>query len=110
MIRNNFGLIVLGLLSRSGYGQSTNPFKFYKTQEEYCRDQPKMPTCIKITPFDLNGLGGIYKPPIAGAPRTGGLARPQPRQQPLQLTAPTEVPLQDWRFSHLSPAVLINVN
>jgi hypothetical protein len=110
MIRIFFGLIALGLLSHDGYGQSKDPFKSYKTQEEYCRDQPKMPTCIKITPFDINSLG-LYKPPIAGAPKTSGPARPaQPRQKPVELTSPAEVPLQDWRFSHLSPAILINVN
>src|SRR6185295_18058229 len=31
-------------------------------------------------------------------------------RQPPQMRVPTEVPLHDWRFSHLSPAMLLNVN
>src|SRR5258708_2420333 len=115
MIRILFGLIALGLLSRSGYGQSTDSSRVFRMPIDYCRDVLKLTTCsdsikpFDIKPFDINSLG-IYKPPVAGAHQTSGQSRPKPRPQPLALTSPPEVPLQDWRFSHLSPAILINVN
>src|SRR2546427_654510 len=74
MMRILFGLMSLTLLSSSGFGQSAGGFKSYKNQEDYCRDNPKMPTCIKIGPVgDLTGIG-IYKPPT-GAPASSGSAR-----------------------------------
>ena len=119
MFRILFGLVSLTLLSWSGFGQSGSVFKSYKTHEDYCRDNPKMPTCLKIGPLDNLSEAGLYKGPIIGAPitgrpKTGGATRrpasSQQRQQPLQRRSAADVTLHDWRFSHQSPAMLVNVN
>src|SRR5262249_17101590 len=109
-----FGLISLTLLSLNCVGQSTDPFKSYKNHEDYCRDNPKMPTCIKIGPVGNLSEIGIYKGPIIGAPITGapeigGGAAPR-TASPYQTSPAVEVPLHVWRFSHSSPAILVNVN
>ena len=100
------GFAALALVSETAEAQSENPFKFYKTQEEYCRANPKMPTCIKTGPFNLDAInGGLYKPPKTPP----AAAAPRPHVQPAMRSV-TEVALQDWRFSHLSPAMLISIN
>ena len=106
IIRSLFGLIALVLLSWNGSAQSSKPLS-YKTQEDYCRDNPKMPTCIDGKPFKMLDLSKpptvTLFPPPNRAPAAGaiGTVRSQP-------AAP--VALADWRFSHPSPALLINVN
>jgi hypothetical protein len=113
MIRIVCGVIGLTFLCWNGFGQSAGGFKSYKTQEDYCRENPKMPTCIDGRPFKNVDLGsvGIYKPPASAPASSGGArstARPPQRQQAPE--ASPDVALQDWRFSHSSPALLININ
>src|SRR5258706_15326133 len=115
MIRILFAVIGLTLRCSSGFAQSAGGFKSYKTREDYCRDNPKMPTCIDGRPIKNIDLGtvGIYKPPTGGSATSGaarGTARPQQHQQPAQARSAVEITLQDWRFSHQSPAMLININ
>jgi hypothetical protein len=102
MIRTILGFATLALLSSSVDGQSSNPFKSYKTQEEYCSDNPQMPTCIGGKPIDLSkGLSGtLYKPPTT-KPAPSAKAEPGPV---------AKVALEDWRFSHPAPAMLISIN
>ena len=106
IIRSLFGLVALVSLSWNASAQSSKPLS-YKTQEDYCRDNPKMPTCIDGKPFKMLELS---KPPMVNplpAPNRApaASARATVRSQP---AAP--VALADWRFSHPSPALLINVN
>src|SRR5207247_4425635 len=89
---------------------------------------PNMTTCIKGEPFKMPG-GVIYNPgkmpggviynpggvpkgtssPRDGAPAQPRAARP-PAVQPRSLISVDAVALHDWRFSHLSPAMLVNIN
>jgi hypothetical protein len=91
-----------------GFAQPT-PFKSYKNQEEYCRENPKMPTCINGAPIDVSTITGVYKPSTAPV-RTGSTVRRQspPDMSPVAPVVP--VALQDWRFSHSAPALLVSVN
>jgi hypothetical protein len=108
--RSLLGFAALGLVSGTAQVKSDNPFKFYKNQEEYCRDKPQMPTCIKTGPVKLDAInGGLYKAPktAPAAPRT---ISPSTRSITPSMQSPTAVTLQDWRFSHISPAMLISIN
>ena len=105
---------MLTLVAGAARAQKSNPyqpFKAYKNHEEYCRDQPKMPTCIKTGPLNLEAInGGLYK-----GPKSGPATAPRPRVQPATRANPTirsieRVTLHDWRFSHPSPAMLISIN
>ncbi len=98
MTRLCSGIAAVALLSSSAFGQSATPFKSYKTQEDYCRDNPRMPTCIDVRP--IGDLQTLYKSPkLAVKPAV----RPEPTQAERTV-------LQDWRFSHTSPAMLISIN
>src|SRR5580704_4680467 len=99
------GWVGLAVLSLSGYAQQANPFHSYNTQEEYCRDNPKMPTCFDGRPLvfkPLTGMSAPAPPPSRGPRRT---VRPQTQPE-----GSAEVALQDWRFSHPAPAMLLSVN
>ena len=110
MRRNLFACIALPLLSWSGSAQSPTPFKSYKTQEDYCRENPKMPTCINGRPIGDALEKTLYKPP-AKTPSLGAGARgTSPSQVRPEMSPVTEVTLQDWRFSHPAPAMLISLN
>ena len=68
MIRSLLVLFAFVLLGLSCFAQSSKPLS-YKTQEDYCRDNPQMPTCIKGKPFKMTDLNGTYKMPTpSGAP------------------------------------------
>jgi len=109
-IRSLLGFAALGLVSGTAQVKSDSPFKFYKTQEEYCRAQPQMPTCLKTGPLNLDNVHGLYKPPTT-VPLPASRPRVQPAPRSITpVTHTTEVMLQDWRFSHLSPAILISIN
>ena len=59
--------VVIGLLLLpAAFAQ----FKTYKNQEDYCRDNPKMPTCIKTGPIDLSTVTnpGKYNPNAKSSP------------------------------------------
>src|SRR5437667_9842603 len=103
IIRSLFGLVALVSLPWTGSAQSSKPLS-YKTQEDYCRDNPKMPTCIDGKPFKMLDLSKpptvTLLPPPNRAPASG--ARGTVRSQP---AAP--VARADWRFSHASPALLV---
>src|SRR5207249_244946 len=82
----------------------------YKAQEDYCRENPKMPTCINGRPIGDALERTLYKPP-AKTPSPGAGARGTSRSQARPEMSPvTEVTLQDWRFSHPAPAMLISLN
>jgi hypothetical protein len=95
MMRRFAGFIVL---SSIGLAQPT-PFKSYKNQEDYCRENPKMPTCIKIQPL-------IYKPSATppAVPRRTAASQGGPELRP------ADVPLSDWRFADSSPGLLVSIN
>ena len=40
----------------NGVWAQAREFKTYKTHEAYCQDNPKMPTCIKVNPFNVEAL------------------------------------------------------
>jgi hypothetical protein len=117
MIRMLSGTIALTFFALCGFGQQPGGFKAYKNQEEYCRENPKMPTCIDGRQMgeDLRKAldKGLYKPPT-GPVSTGGAtrttARPQQRTLRTDAGPAPEVALQDWQFSHLSPAILASIN
>jgi hypothetical protein len=94
------------LLSSSGYAQPVNPFHSYNSQEDYCRDNPKMPTCIDGRPMvfkPLTGMSVPAPPPSRGARRTvRSPAQPE--------GSVSGVAIHDWRFSHPAPAMLVSVN
>jgi hypothetical protein len=87
-------------------------FKSYKTQEDYCRDNPKAPTCIKTGPMDLSSITnpGYHNPNAKSSPSRATKPRPTPQAMPALVNLPPQTGLQDWRFSHTSPAMLMNIN
>jgi hypothetical protein len=95
--------IALALLSSSVYAQ---PIRSYSSYEDYCRDNPKAPTCTDGHPLvfkPLTGMPSATLPPNRSASRTVR-AQGQP-EGPV-----SGVALQDWRFSHPAPAMLISIN
>jgi hypothetical protein len=114
MLRSFCGLAALFLVTGATVAQSPGGFKFPKNPDDYCRDNPKMPTCIKMAPIPPGVLTGV--PVGTPSPRVGGGAPPQPRQSRPVSSAPaysgpvSAVALHDWRFSHSSPGMLININ
>src|SRR5438552_15879546 len=107
MIRSLLVCLSLVLLACSGSAQTPFP-KAYKTQEDYCRENPKMPTCIKGKPLKMTDFnsGVIYKPPVS----SGAPAAAAPRSGRTQARPVAPMGLADWRFSHSSPAMLISMN
>jgi len=105
MIRRLLLSVGLVLLTLSGFAQSSKPLS-YKNTEDYCRDNPQMPTCINGKPFKMIDLNGVYKNPVSN--RAPGAAAPRTSRTQAQVVAP--LGLADWRFSHTSPAMLININ
>jgi hypothetical protein len=104
--------ILIAALASAVLAQSKPPtiMKGYKNQEEYCRENPKMPTCIKMQPLTVDALrGGLYDPKksSSSAPAPRRASTPPAR---IQWTAPNPVALRDWRFSHPSPAILMSLN
>src|SRR5258708_3298300 len=98
--------VVIGvLLLPAAFGQ----FKSYKNNEEYCRDNPKMPTCINKGPIDFSSITnpGYYDPNKKSTPSRGATQHRTTQSQPAQISLPAQVALQDWRFSHPTPAMLI---
>jgi hypothetical protein len=114
MIRRILGFAALLLVTGAIFAQSTGGFKFPKNPDDYCRDNPKMPTCIKMAPIPPGVLTGV--PAGKPTPGAGGGAPAQPRQSRPMSSAPaysgpvSAVALHDWRFSHSSPGMLININ
>src|ERR1043165_5126745 len=108
-------LLVLAILFWNCSAQSQTPFKAYKSAEDYCRENPKMPTCINGRPVRIED-SIIYQQqplnkPLTGAPSRGGTARGASHSQARpEMSSVGQVALQDWRFSHSSPAMLININ
>ncbi len=98
------GLVLSGLYLHCGVelcGQARE-FKSYKTQEAYCQDNPKMPTCIKMKPLPMEAINPTYRP----APR-----RVSPT--PVTITAaPSMIVLgePDWRFAHPHADLLGGMN
>jgi hypothetical protein len=94
------------LLSSSGYAQPANPFHSYNSQEDYCRDNPKMPTCFDGRPIVFKPLTGMP----AAAPQPSRAVHRTVRSRSQPEGSVSEVALQDWRFSHPAPAMLMSVN
>ncbi|MEO7653688.1 MAG: hypothetical protein ABIZ80_24785, partial [Bryobacteraceae bacterium] len=106
MLRLIASLVGVALFSASGFGQSSGGgFKSYKTQEAYCLDNPKAPTCIKIPKIHLSdihpGMGSVPQQQTARPEMVSPVGRDIPA---------SAVPLQDWRFAHSSPAMLMVIN
>jgi hypothetical protein len=112
MRRIFIGLVGVAVLASVGFAQSSNPFKTYKNQEDYCRENPKMPTCIKTGPLNLDSInGGLYRPAAPSQSSSPAPRHPAAVQPRMSAPGPmTEVALEDWRFSHPAPAMLISVN
>lgn len=108
-MRRLIPFIAAPLLTCGSFAQTAAPIKSYKTQEDYCRENPQMPTCIKGKPLGDIGAGIIYKPPVTPA-APAGTARRTARPQAPEVNSLTAVKLEDWRFSHPSPAMLISIN
>jgi hypothetical protein len=95
----------LFLLAWGGSAQLPLP-KAYNTQEDYCRENPKMPTCINGKPMKMIDLSSVYKMPAPSGAQSAAPTRSRRTQE--QPAAP--MGLADWRFSHSSPAMLISLN
>jgi len=85
------GIGICVLFAQAVYPQAT-VLKGYKTHEDYCRDNPKAPTCIKGKPLNIDALN----PKLQGSP--GGARTPAP----VAPAAPQMIVLgePDWRFAH----------
>jgi hypothetical protein len=114
MTRNLLAFVAVALLSASGFAQPSNRTGF-PTPEEFCRDNPKTAMCVDGHPLKLDfskmqemvsQQPNLAPAPSAGARRT---VRSKPPAHP-ETRSPGEVALQDWRFSHPSPAILVNIN
>jgi hypothetical protein len=96
-------------LASTCLAQNAGGFKSYKNHEDYCFDNPKAPTCIKMVPLkpgDLTVVSpGVVRLPAARTPtsRTTSSYAGAPSPHPA-------VALQDWKFAHASPALLLNIN
>src|SRR6266481_2275589 len=116
MIRSLIGFAGLTALACASFGQSSGGFKSYKNQDDYCRDNPKMPTCIKMGPIPpgvLTGFpAGTPAPRVNPAPSQPRASRPPSTPSgSFGSTGPVSaMALHDWRFSHSSPSLLININ
>jgi hypothetical protein len=82
----------------------------WKNQDDYCRDNPKMPTCIKTGPIDLSTINPVYKPSTGPSRPVGGTRRTTPSSSMPDMAPAPPVALEGWRFSHSAPALLISVN
>ncbi len=93
----------------------------FPTQEDYCRDNPKAAMCPNGRPISADNPLVFYTlQPDAIHPVNMKAARERPTvrynirsrtapQRPVR-TPVTEMALQDWRFSHQSPAMLMSIN
>ena len=104
-------LLLPAVVAAQGLG-----FKAYKTQEEYCLDNPKAPTCSNGKPFKMQDLNKGLKaqPPVVLNLHNQGSSGPTvltlPQAQPRR---PAEKPLQlqaDWRFAHPRAELLAGVD
>ena len=119
MIRIVTGIALLSLLPSTGFCQpypDGAPFPngrySYNSAEEYCRDNPKMPTCFNGKPLAI-GNGMIAPDPNLNLkPITPGGATTVPLNRSAQAgrTPVAAMALQDWRFSHPAPAMLVSIN
>ena len=93
------------VLTPQGVWAQATPLKSYKTQEAYCADNPKAPTCIKMKPLTVEMLNPGYKP----LPRSSAAT---PRVTTVVPPAPTMIVLgePDWRFAHARADMLGGVN
>jgi hypothetical protein len=99
------GVVVSGLwlLLAQGLWAQARPFKSYKTHEDYCQDNPKASTCIKMKPLNLDALGTAAKRPAAG--RVVTPAAPKSANPTMILLGEA-----DWRFAHTRPDMLAGLN
>src|SRR5882724_4788317 len=99
----------LSVLTPHGVWAQARPFKSYKTQEEYCADNPKAPTCIKMKPLTLEALNPGYKPGYKPVPRSSAAT---PRVAAVVAPAPAMIVLgePDWRFAHTRADMLGGIN
>ncbi len=112
MMRVVSGFMVLALLPC--FGQSTTNRTGFPTQEEYCRDNPKAAMCPNGRPVSADNPLVFYTPPppSINLPAAGGSSHrsaPPAARQPAR-TPVSEMALQDWRFSHQAPAMLVSIN
>lgn len=91
------------------------PFPVYKSHEDYCAANPKMPTCIKLSgPLVLNPSGMTDQQletvrRLAGHPGTASSAAaraPKMNAVPVDLAGGKA----DWRFAHPNAAMLMSIN
>src|SRR6476469_4268117 len=107
-------LIVLAFAVSSAaqvaFPQQAKPFPSYKTQEEYCAANPKMPTCIKLGTQKLN-LTGMTDQQQESIRRLAGTSKSKPT--PSATVKFNAIPVSvtggkpDWRFAHPNAVALI---
>jgi hypothetical protein len=122
MIRIVTGLLLLAVLPQTGFCQpypDGAPFPngrySYSSTEEYCRENPKMPTCFNGKPLAIgNGLAlpdrNYRVTPITPGPSGLPSYKAAPAAPQAGRTPAPETVLLDWRFSHPMPAMLISIN
>jgi hypothetical protein len=102
--------------------QQAKPFPSYKTQEEYCAANPKMPTCIKLNwdPKKLN-VSGMTDEQLESIRRLSGTSKSGPVRRTVTTASAASAKVDvipvalaagktDWRFAHPNAAALISLN
>lgn len=96
-------LLPWGLFAQSAPGQ----LKGYRTNEEYCADNPNMPTCIKGKPLNLESLkvspmskGVVMQPKPRRVEPVRSTRTPAPRPAAIVKPAMIKLGQPDWRFAH----------
>ncbi len=116
MMRIVTGFLLSTLLPVTSFGQFGRTG--FPTQEDYCRENPKAAMCPNGRPVSADNPLVFYTPPgltqsgpVNSPPRSGGSRPSAPALAPQTGRAPASaMALQDWRFSHQSPAMLVSIN